>query len=159
MDIVEYLKVILVLFIVTGCEPDDICLSSYPDTPNLIIKFVDYNSGDRKSVNKLRIKGSNLNEVFYTGTTDSIAIPLNNYKNTSSFSFMNNFDESNENEDLIYFDYQRNNIYISKACGYIMEYKLNNIVVESDNSNWIVSSEIHTSLINNEISHHVKVYH
>ena len=40
-----------------------------------------------------------------------------------------------------------------------MEYELNNIVVESDNSNWIKSSEIHTSLLNNETSHHVKVYH
>ena len=159
MDILKYLKVILVLFIVTSCEPDDICLSSYPDTPNLIIKFVDYDSGERKSVNKLRIKGTNLNEVIFTGTTDSIAIPLNNYNNTSSFSFTNNFDESNENEDLIYFDYQRNNIYISKACGYIMEYELNNIVVESDNNNWIKSSEIHKGLIKNEISHHVKVYH
>ena len=40
-----------------------------------------------------------------------------------------------------------------------MEYELNNIVVESDNNNWIKSSEIHKGLIKNEISHHVKVYH
>ena len=159
MNFQLYSRVILILFFFTSCEPDDICLESNEDTPNLILKFVDSFSGENKSVNNLRIKGINNNEDFFVGTIDSISIPLSNYENTSSFSFTKEFDSNQSNEDLIYFNYSRNNVYISRSCGYKMEYEINNIIVENDNSNWIEDSIIETRTVNNEISHHVKIYH
>ena len=38
------------LIFLSSCEPDDICLESNTDTPNLIIKFLDSFSGENKSV-------------------------------------------------------------------------------------------------------------
>ena len=134
-------------------------MESNADTPNLIIKFVDSFSGESKSVNNLRIKGINNNEDFFLGTIDSISIPLNNYENTTSFSFTKEFDSNQSNEDLIYFNYSRNNVYISRSCGYKMEYEIDNIIVDNDNSNWIEDSIIETRSVNDEISHHVKIYH
>ena len=84
---------------------------------------------------------------------------LNNYENSSSFSFTKDFDSNQSNEDLIYFNYTRDNVYISRSCGYKMEYKIDNIIVENDNLNWIEDSIIEKQTINNEISHHVKIYH
>ena len=104
MNFQFYSRLILILFFLTACEPDDICLESNSDTPNLIIKFVDSFSAENKSVNNLRIKGINNNEDFFLGTVDSISIPLNNYENTSSFSFTKEFDTNQSNEDLIYFN-------------------------------------------------------
>ena len=159
MNFQLYSRVTLILFFVIACEPDDICLESNTDTPNLIIRFADNLSGETKSVNNLKIKGINKNEDFFLGTVDSISIPLNNYENTSSFSFIKDFDSNQSNEDLIYFNYSRNNVYISRSCGYKMEYEIDNIIVENDNSNWIEDSIIEIQTVNDEISHHVKIYH
>tara|TARA_B100000900_G_scaffold115575_1_gene97166 strand:- start:1592 stop:2071 length:480 start_codon:yes stop_codon:yes gene_type:complete len=159
MNFQLYSRVILILFFFISCEPDDICLESNEDTPNLILKFVDSFSGENKSVSNLRIKGINNIEDFFVGTVDSISIPLNNYENTSSFSFTKEFESNQSNEDLIYFNYTRNNVYISRSCGYKMEYDIENIIVENDNSNWIEDAIIETRTVNNEISHHVKIYH
>jgi len=159
MNFQLYSRVILILFFFISCEPDDICLESNEDTPNLILKFVDSFSGENKSVSNLRIKGINNIEDFFVGTVDSISIPLNNYENTSSFSFTKEFESNESNEDLIYFNYTRNNVYISRSCGYKMEYDIENIIVENDNSNWIEDAIIETRTVNNEISHHVKIYH
>ena len=51
----------IILFIasclIISCEPDDICLTSIPDTPRLIICFFDESSGLKKEVNDLKIQG------------------------------------------------------------------------------------------------------
>ena len=159
MNFQLYSRVILILFFFISCEPDDICLESNEDTPNLILKFVDSFSSENKSVSNLRIKGINNIEDFFVGTVDSISIPLNNYENTSSFSFTKEFESNQSNEDLIYFNYTRNNVYISRSCGYKMEYDIENIIIENDNSNWIEDAIIETRTVNNEMSHHVKIYH
>ena len=49
MNFQLYSRVTLILFFLIACEPDDICLESNTDTPNLIIKFVDSFSGETKS--------------------------------------------------------------------------------------------------------------
>ena len=46
-----------------------------------------------------------------------------------------------------------------RSCGYKMEYKIDNIIIENDNSNWIEDSVIEIRNVNDEISHHVKIYH
>ena len=40
-----------------------------------------------------------------------------------------------------------------------MEYEIENIIVENDNLNWIEDSIIEKGVVNDEISHHVKIYH
>lgn len=159
MNFHHYSRLVLILFFLIACEPDDICLESYKDSPNLIIKFLDFNTGENKSVINLKIKGINIEDDLFNGSTDSISIPLNNYENTSSFSFTKEFDSNESNEDLIYFNYLRNNVYISRSCGYRMEYDIENIIVENDTSNWIEDSIIERRVINDEILHHVKIYH
>ena len=146
-------------FGVIAIEPDDICLESNTDTPNLIINFLDFNSGESKPVVNLKIKGVDSENDFFIGTVDSISIPLSNYQNTTPFSFTKEFDSNQANEDLIYFNYVRNNVYISRSCGYKMEYEIENIIVENDNLNWIEDSIIEKRVVNDENSHHVKIYH
>ena len=71
--------------IILSCEPDDICLSSIPDTPKLIIVFYDESSGLKKEVIDLKIQGSNNEKIYQYKTTDSIAVPLKNLEKISNY--------------------------------------------------------------------------
>ena len=49
-------KVLLIyFFILFSCEPDDLCLETYPDTPKLIIKFFDNVSQESIVINNLTL--------------------------------------------------------------------------------------------------------
>ena len=147
-------KVLLIcFFILFSCEPDDLCLETYPDTPKLIIKFFDNVSQESTIINNLMIEDIDRNLVLYTGTTDSISIPLNNRKQQTSLNFI-----YNTNYDKVYVNYDTNEVFISKGCGYRMEYLLENIIVENDNENWISSLEISNQNVVEESNHHVKIF-
>ena len=158
-------KNIIILLIgsfISSCEPDDICLTSIPDTPKLIIGFYDASSGLKKEVNNLKIQGINSELPYLFQTTDSIAIPLKNLEKITSYSFIKNSKENikdSGNDDHVLINYQYNHIYISRACGYMSNYDLDKIIVENDSINWVVKSEIISSAINDEKAIHVKIFH
>ena len=147
-------KVLLIcLFILFSCEPDDLCLETYPDTPKLIIKFFDNASQESTIINNLMIEDIDRNLVLYNGTTDSISIPLNYRKQQTSLNFI-----YYTNLDKVYVNYDTNEVFISKGCGYRMEYLFENIIVENDNENWISSIEIVNQNVVEESNHHVKIF-
>ena len=147
-------KVLLIyFFILFSCEPDDLCLETYPDTPKLIIKFFDNVSQESIVINNLTIEDIDRNLVLFTGTTDSISIPLNYTKQQTSLNFI-----YNTNLDKVYVNYGTNEVFVSNGCGYRMEYLLENIIVENDNENWINSLEILNENVVEELNHHVKIF-
>ncbi len=147
-------KVLLIcFFILFSCEPDDICLETYPDTPKLIIKFFDINSQESVLINNLSVEDTDRNLVLFTGSTDSISIPLNYTKQQTSLNFI-----YKTNHDKVYVNYSTNEAFVSKGCGFRMEYLLENIIVENDNENWISSLEILNKNVVEESNHHVKIF-
>ena len=147
-------KVLLIyFFILFSCEPDDLCLETYPDTPKLIIKFFDNVSQESIVINNLTIEDIDRNLVLFTGTTDSISIPLNYTKQQTSLNFI-----YNTNLDKVYVNYGTIEVFGSNGCGYRMEYLLENIIVENDNENWISSLEILNENVVEELKHHVKIF-
>lgn len=152
----------LSFIILLSCEPDDICLTTIPDTPKLIIVFYDESSGLKKEVTNLKIQGYNNEKIYQFKTTDSIAVPLKNLEKITSYSFIKDFKENIDNSgnnDNILINYQYNHIYISRACGYFSNYDLNQIVIENDNANWIIKSEIMNPAVKDEKDVHVKIFH
>lgn len=149
-------------FYLISCEPDDICLTTIPDTPKLIIGFFDESTGLKKEVLDLKVQGNNSEEIYLFQTTDSISLPLKNLEKITSYALVKNFNENiNDlgNRDHLLVSYQYNHIYISRACGYMSNYDINQVVVENDNSNWIIKSEIINSQVKDEKTIHVKVFH
>ncbi|MDA0757774.1 MAG: DUF6452 family protein [Bacteroidetes bacterium] len=145
-----------------SCEPDDICLSSLPDTPKLIVGFFDQSTGLKKEVPNLKVQGFNNNNIYIFQTTDSLSIPLKNLDKITNYSFTKDFDENVDNSgnsDNVIINYQHNHMYVSRACGYVSNYNLDQIVIENDNLNWIVRTEIINSEIKEEKSIHVKIFH
>jgi len=139
-----FLLIFLFQFLLS-CEPDDICLSSVKDTPRLILGFYDINTGEIKEINNLKIQGLSNEEIYVYQTLDSIGIPLKNSENLTVYTLTKDFNEntpSSGNEDKVYFNYNYNWNYISRACGFITTYDIQDIIIENDSENWILNTEI-----------------
>lgn len=158
----KIISTLIIGFYLISCEPDDICLTTIPDTPKLIIGFFDESTGLKKEVLDLKVQGNNSEEIYLFQTTDSISLPLKNLEKITSYALVKNFKENindSGNRDHLLVSYQYNHIYISRACGYMSNYDINQVVIENDNSNWIIKSEIINSQVKDEKTIHVKVFH
>ena len=128
----------------------------------MILGFYDLNSGNLKEVNNLKIQGKNSDEVYLYQTIDSIGIPLKNLEQLTIYSLTKDYNESSTssgNSDQLYINYNYNYSYISRACGFITSYDLENLIIEKDTSNWILNTEIIKTNISNEENIHVKIFH
>jgi len=128
----------------------------------MILGFYDLNSGNLKEVNNLKIQGKNSDEIYLYQTIDSIGIPLKNLEQLTIYSLTKDYNESSTssgNSDQLYINYNYNYSYISRACGFITNYDLENLIIEKDTSNWILNTEIIKTNISNEENIHVKIFH
>ncbi|WP_264536999.1 DUF6452 family protein [Flavobacterium sp. N1736] len=132
---------LLFAFGLSSCEKDDICDPGTPTTPRLIISFYDINNSNvKKKVTRLKVIGDDQakgivfnesaledDETRYLTSGDSIGIPLKTDANTVTFSFILNSGDVNPaqtNTDKIKFNYTRQDVYVSRACGFKTIFKL-----------------------------------
>lgn len=154
----------------SACEKDDICVDD--DTPQLIIRFYDEeNPTEFKVVAGLRIIGvGNGNPVDTFGdrssTLDSIAIPLKTNDISTQFSFiLNSADDDNGSEtgtiNQLQFLYDTEEIFKSRACGFIVNYDNLTTDFTPATENWIQSIEIvkPSVTIEEDVTAHVKIFH
>ena len=158
--------IFVLAILLTHCEKDDICVDG--NTPLLIIRFYDSeNTTTLKEVPSLRVVGlgqtTTVNTVTDRSSLDSIAIPLRiNEANTSFLLIMDSADEDDVetgNIDTLTFNYSTNEVFISRACGFVANYEglTDELTVESEN--WIQNIEIVSSLVQKQDSAHVKIFH
>ena len=169
---------LLFTFGLSSCEKDDICDGNTPTTPRLILSFYDItNPSIRKSVTRLKVIGEGLTDgiVFnkngideekYLTSGDSIAIPLKTDEDTATFTFILNSGSVNTaltNTDKIKFNYTRQNVFVSRACGFKTIYKLNiQTPFEKTDSGsdglWLQEVQVQNPNIEFENETHVKIY-
>ena len=91
-------------------------------------------------------------------------MPLRTSADLTSLHFIQNgsdADTTNDNIDLLTFNYVRNDVYISRACGYKTVFFLdatNPIALTTDGNNWIQNIEVVQPNIVTENEVHVKIY-
>lgn len=142
------------LISVIGCEPDDICESSIPDTPALIIRLYDANQPDQlKPVNSLTARGQGVETLLVFEQTDSIALPLRTTQNQSDYVLT-----IEGLEDMMLTEYSTSDKYISRACGFKTLFSINNIQIEEP-KNWIQSIELIDSQVVHDSIAHVKIFY
>jgi hypothetical protein len=160
--------IVLIAFTFSSCEKDDICDAATSTTPRLIIEFYDVsNPTTLKTVSNLGIIAPGFTTgIAFTGVS-KIQVPLKTTDDVTSFSFIQNGSDSvttNDNIDDIQINYTRNNVFVSRACGYKTVFTLNNTngIVESDAATpdglWIQNITVSTSNITTENETHVKIY-
>jgi hypothetical protein len=159
---------LLIAFAFSSCEKDDICDATTSTTPRLIVQFYDIsNPTTLKLVNNLGIIAPGFtNGISFSGVS-KIEIPLKTTEDSTTFNFIQNGTDtntSNDNTDVIQINYTRNNVFVSRACGYKTVFTLNtpNGFVRTDAASldglWIQNFDIVTTNIETENEIHVKIY-
>lgn len=143
--------ILLVFLSLIGCEKDDFCIE--PVTPNLIIRFYDAtNMTEFKAVNDIHVWADGKDSIFTNTSLDSIAIPLDINANQTIYNI-----SKGTNQDQITIDYDIEEVFVSRSCGYRAIF--NNINISNTNG-WIISVDPTTiSTIENERKAHVQIFH
>ena len=175
-------KILILLLIATfafsSCEKDDICDANTPTTPRLVIVFYDINNPSvLKNVNNLKVIGEGMTEgiVFNSATDDSkyltngstISIPLKTDVNTTTYSFVLNSGNANPtltDIDEVTFNYTREDIFVSRACGFkvLFTFDPSNPIVHTSvpatKLKWMQYISVEKSNIATENETHIKVF-
>lgn len=161
-----------------SCEADDICPESTPTTPSLIIEAYDTtNSENKKNIPNLLVAGVDNDFVlpkYGIVSTSEIVLPLKTDANSTQYVFVKDAKINNNgtpddtsddfitgNEDIVTINYTREEVYVSRACGYKTIYKNVTVTIEPDADNWIKSvipvNENQT--VEDETETHFNIYH
>jgi hypothetical protein len=167
----KIIALIIVLSVFISCEKDDICSADTGTTPMLVLRFYDIaDEEETKAVPNLLVYGLNdVNEIVlfdHIGLTasnrDSIAIPLRTDANLTRFVLHRDFENADfetGNFDIITAIYEREDVYVSRACGYKDIFNNLTLNLETDSDNWVINSDILNTSVTNETTAHVKIYH
>lgn len=149
----------------SGCEKDDICIDE--TTPRLILEFYDIsNPTVLKNVTSLKVTGEGeaLPLKVFTGVS-VVELPLKTTEDLTKYSLIiNSTSTTSINEDKLEFNYIRDNVYVSRACGFKTIFELNtaNGVVQTEPATpdlpWIQDIIIQTTNIETEDEVHIKIY-
>lgn len=144
---------LILLVSLFACRKDDICTQG--GTPKLGIAFYDVTNTDNpKEVANLYVIALPGQDTLYNNVSVSqIALPLNVNADQCRWIFTNN-----QNNDTLDFNYQREVVFVSKACGYKTIFKQLQIHLQPDSDNWIKQIELLTNNISTDTTH-VKIYH
>ena len=108
--------ILLVFFTFSSCEKDDICDANTSTTPRLVIQL---NQTELKNVTNLKVIGEGMTEgIVFNGNLNTVSIPLKTTENSTTYRFIFNSDSPSSNEEEIKFEYTRENIFVSRACGF-----------------------------------------
>ncbi|MDO6492047.1 MULTISPECIES: DUF6452 family protein [unclassified Cellulophaga] len=152
----------------TSCEKDDICVDG--DTALLIINFYDFEAEEEteKAVAKLRVVGEGKDTTVDTvvDRTDlkTISIPLRINETSTTYNLISNSADNEDgdetgNTDTVTFNYTTKEVYISRACGYVIHYNDLTSTLTADADNWIKNVEVVETKVENIAVTHVKIYH
>ena len=177
-------SLLLILIIITGivinisCESDDICPSSTSTTPSLIIDAYDVSNPENiKSISKLLVGGIDNNSVlpgYNIVAATQIVLPLKTDSNTTQYVLIKDTaindngtpnDSSDDfydgNLDIITISYSREEVYVSRACGYKTIFKNVTLTIEPDSDNWINSRQPlnDNQSVEDETETHFNIFH
>ncbi len=157
----------MIAAIFSGCEKDDICAETTATTPRLIIDFYDFtNPTLTKNVTNLGVIGEGLDTFILFNGVSKVQIPLNLTQDISKYQFILNYGNSNAafiNTDNLQFDYTRNNVFVSRACGYKTIFTLSEAspFTQTDatipDGLWMKNITVLQSNINNENETHLSI--
>ncbi|MEN9322933.1 MAG: hypothetical protein RL699_713 [Bacteroidota bacterium] len=172
MNSLQKISILLILALVwisSGCEKDDICDPATATTPQVVIDFYDItNPTLTKNVTNLLVVGEGMDTGIAFNGVNTIKIPLKITADTTTFQFILNYGNtvtpSLVNSDVLEFKYTRNNIYVSRACGYKTLFTLDETnpyalsELDPAGTSWIKNISVNQYQITNENETHINVF-
>lgn len=160
--IIKTFILLLLLSIIAGCTADDICSEETQTTPEMVITFSDHRiSGLAKPLEHLTIRNIEYDTIVWDAPADTISMPLSTEMDRSTYAFTILKGET-AYTNVYQFDYSREEIYVSRACGYKMRYT--NLTAEdiSDSDSiptWAKFITVLNPIITDEKSAHITILH
>lgn len=161
------ISMLLIAFLFSNCEKDDLCAATTPTTPRLVLEFFDEaNPTVAKNVKSLKVYGLGRPDSIgiYNGI-NKLKLPLNTVGNTTTYKLVLNSTIANAiNTDYLEVNYASQNIFVSRACGYKSVFKINPIGgvlrtdSESEDGIWMKSILVTNRSIESEDDTHIKIY-
>ncbi|MDD7887012.1 DUF6452 family protein [Flavivirga sp. 57AJ16] len=178
---ISFVLIAIITICYFSCERDDICPDSTPTTPRLIIDLLDVNNADnKKRVFDLVAAGVGVADDAILADysfvdTDHLVLPLRTDENSTQYRLIKEAsindngtpdDASDDfidgNYDLITINYSREEVYVSRACGYKTIFKNVTLNLDaSDTDPWIISRQPITDnpSVENETTAHFTMSH
>lgn len=161
------LLTLIFIGVIASCEKDDICVEG--NTPLLVLEFFDAaNPTVTKNVTTLRIVGEGQNSTVNTfadrSNLSSVSLPLKTDNDQTTFyiianSASNDAGQETGNVDTLTFSYDRIEDFVSRACGFIVNYENVSPELSAGSANWITDIEVIRASVTNSDSTHVKIFH
>ena len=136
----------------------------------MVVVFKDITDPDViKPVEELRVRVLGTSEfapLDFEGNTaiamaDTIYLPLRNFDDQTIYDFETDSEEDGFNSDRLNFSYTREDVFVSRACGFKVDY--NNLTpvrqLETPDQPWIFNIEVLDSTVNNRNEVHVEIFH
>lgn len=169
--IILILLITSLLYFVSSCEKDDICIDG--DTPSLIIGFFDTeDTTQAKQVTSIRIKNIDIDSILdndsfndRSNSPDSISVPLRSTAVTTMYQIISNSDDDVETEletgniDTLTITYELSEAFVSRACGFVVNYNNITVTLTEDSDNWIQDINVVQPNVENTDNIHVKILH
>jgi len=152
------LLVILLTLMISyfSCERDDICPDATPTTPRLIIDLYDSENPDtKKNVFDLVVIGVDNDDFladYIFQDVDDLILPLRTDVNTTEYILIKEAtvndngtpddgtdDFVDGNQDRITINYSREQVFVSRACGFKTIFKNVTLTIVQDGDNWMLS--------------------
>jgi hypothetical protein len=172
------IPILLIAMLSISCERDDICPDATPTTPRLIIDLLDaINPDTKKNVFDLVVIGVDNDDFlpdYIFQDTDDLILPLRTDDNTTEYILIkeasvndngtpndNTDDFVDGNQDRITLNYSREEVFVSRACGFKTIFKNVTLTIVQDGDNWMLSREPLTDnqSVEDETTTHFNISH
>ncbi|NVN19977.1 hypothetical protein GUA46_16685 [Muricauda sp. HICW] len=169
--IIPILLIVSVLFYVSSCEKDDICVDG--DTPLMVIGFFDIADTTLvKNVASIRIRNIDIDSILTNSSfsdrsesPDSLQVPLRSTATTTMYQIISESADDEETEletgniDTLTISYELGEAFISRACGFVTNYNNISVTLTEGAENWIQDIKVVQPNVENTDNIHVKIFH
>ena len=169
--IIPILLIVSVLFYVSSCEKDDICVDG--DTPLMVIGFFDFADTTLvKNVPSIRIRNIDIDSILTNSSfsdrsesPDSLQVPLRSTATTTMYQIISESADDEETEletgniDTLTISYELGEAFVSRACGFVTNYNNISVSLTEGAENWIQDIKVVQPNVENTNTIHVKIFH
>ena len=176
------LPVLLIATLLVSCERDDICPDGVATTPRLLIDLIDVEDPDvNKNVFDLFVVGVNNDGTvkdplpsYIFQNTNNLVLPLDTAASMTEYILVQEAslndngtpdidtdDFIDGNQDRMIINYNRETIFVSRACGFKTIFTNITVNIVDDADNWMLSATplIPNLTIENETTTHFTISH
>ncbi len=154
---------------ISACEKDDICEGGTSETPNVVINLYDgFDTEQLKVATKIAMIAQGFSDTIFYKNTNKIEVPLQINTNETQWSLLLYVPPTVSGNDTIIkqndvrFNYETHEFYVSKACGYKVDfYNFNANLISNDSTgnSWIHNISNLTREITSDDHAHINLYY